>query len=85
VLRQKELELHQAQQALEDLRKLQVTKAREEYNYIQESSAMQELQLSKIARDLRKELEMEQLRDALRKLTKLYKDLKGPGATRELQ
>ncbi len=27
---------------------------------------------------------MEQLRDALRKLTEDYKDLKGPGATRKL-
>ena len=48
---------------------------------------IKELQLSKIARDLRKELQMEQLRvrDALRKLTEDYKDLKGHGATRELQ
>jgi hypothetical protein len=41
---------------------------------------MQELQLSKIARDLRKDLEMEQPRDSLRKLTKDYKSLQGPGA-----
>jgi hypothetical protein len=46
VLQQKEMELQQAQQALEDLRKLQVTKAREEYYDIQGSSAMQELQLT---------------------------------------
>ena len=46
---------------------------------------MQELQLSKIARDLRKELEMEQLRDSIRKLNEDYKSVQGPGATRELQ
>ncbi len=51
-------ELDEVQQALEDLRKLQVTKGREEYKSIQDHSAMQELQLSKITRDLRKELEM---------------------------
>ena len=73
------------QQALEDLRKLQLTKGREEYRTIQDSSAMQELQLSKITRDLRKELEMEQLRDSIRKLNEDYKSLQGPGATRELQ
>ena len=73
------------QQALADLRKLQDTKEREEYKSTQESSAIQELQLSKIARDLRKELEMEQLRDSIWKLTEDYKILQGPGATREQQ
>jgi hypothetical protein len=34
----------------------------------------------KIARDLRKDLEMEQLRDSLRKLAEDYKSLQGPGA-----
>ena len=78
-------ELEEVQQALEDLRKLQATNGRGEYKSIQDSSAMQELQLSKIARDLRKESEMEQLRDSLRKLNEDYKSLQGPGATRELQ
>ena len=82
VLREKESEL---QQALTDLRKLQATNEREEYKSTQESSAIQELQLCKIARDLRKELEMEQLRDSIRKLTEDYKILQGPGATRELR
>jgi hypothetical protein len=49
VLRQKEFELQQAQQALEDLRKLQVSKAPEECNDIQGSKAMQDQHLSKIA------------------------------------
>ena len=79
------LPFEELQQALADLRKLQATKEREEYNSTQESSVMQELQLSKIACDLRKELEMEQLRDSIRKLTEDYKILQGPGATREQQ
>jgi chromosome segregation ATPase len=78
-------ELEEVQQALKDLRKLQAINGRGEYNSIQDSSAMQELQLSKIARDLRKESEMEQLRDSLRKLNEDYKSLQGPSATRELQ
>ena len=78
-------ELDEVQQALEDLRKLQVTKGREEYKSIQDPSAMQELQLSKITRDLRKELEMDQLRDSIRKLNEDYKSIQESGATRELQ
>jgi hypothetical protein len=56
-----------------------------EYKSIQDPGAMQELQLSKIARDLWKELEMEQLRDSIRKLYEDYKSVQGPGATREQQ
>ena len=82
VLRQKEVEL---QQSLEELRKLQATKDREEHKSVQEPSAAQELQLAKMARDLRKELEMDQLRESIRKLTEDYKSLQGPGATRELR
>ena len=82
VLRQKELEL---QQSLEELRKLQATKEREEHKSVQDPSAAQELQLAKMARDLRKELEMDQLRESIRKLTEDYKSLQGPGATRELR
>ena len=69
------------QQALEDLRKLQATKECVEDKSIQDPGTMLELQLSKIARDLRKDLEMEQLRDSLRKLTEDYKSFQGPGAT----
>ena len=58
------------QQALADLRKLQVTKGREEYKSIQ---------------DLQKELEMDQLRESIRKLNEDYRSLQVPGATRELQ
>ena len=82
VLRQKEVEL---QQSLEELRKLQATKDREEHKSVQEPSAAQELQLAKMAQDLRKELEMDQLRESIRKLTEDYKSLQGPGATRELR
>ena len=82
VLRQKESEL---QQALEDLKKLQATKAREEYKGTQDSSSTQDLQLSKIACDLQKELEMEQLRDSLRKLNEDYKNLQGVSAAQGLQ
>jgi DNA repair exonuclease SbcCD ATPase subunit len=58
-----------------------------EYQNIQDPGArpVQELQLSKIARELRRDLEMEQLRDSLRKLTEDYKSLQGPGATRDMQ
>ena len=82
VLGQKVLEL---QQSLEELRKLQSSKEREEHKSVQEPSPAQELHLANIARDLRKELEMEQLRDSIRKLTEDYKSLQGPGATRELR
>jgi len=82
VLRQKEVEL---QQSLEELRKLQATKEREEHKSVQDSSAAQELQLAKMARDLRKELDMDQLRESIRKLTEDYKSLQGPGVTRELR
>ena len=58
------------QQALEDLRKLQLTKGREEYKSIQ---------------DLRKELEMDQLPDSIRKLKADYRSLQEPGSTPELQ
>ena len=78
-------EYEELQQALADLQKLQATKEREEYKSTQDSGVMQERQLSKIARDLRKELEMEQLRDSIRKLNEDYKSFQGPGATRELQ
>ena len=78
VLRQKEVEL---QQSLEELRKLQASKEREEHKSVQEHSAAQELQLAKMARDLRKELEMDQLRESIRKLTEDYKSLQGPGST----
>ena len=63
-------ELNEVQQAMEDLRKLQVTttKGREEYKSIQDPSVMQELQLSIIAQDMRWDLEMEQLRVSIRKL-----------------
>ena len=64
-------ELDEVQRAMEDLRKLQVTtKGREEYKSIQ---------------DLRKELEMDQLRDSIRKLNEDYRSLQAPGSTRELQ
>ena len=82
VLRQKEVEL---QQSLEELRKLQATKDREEHKRVQEPSAAQELQLAKMARDLWKELEMNQLRESIRKLTEDYKSLQGPVAIRELR
>ena len=73
-------EFEELQQALADLQKLQATKEREEYKSTQDSGVMQELQLSEIARDLRKELE-----DSIRKLNEDYKSVQGPGATRELQ
>ena len=38
-----------------------------------------------MARDLRKELEMDQLRESVRKITEEYKSLQGPGTTRELR
>ncbi len=86
VLRQKEVEL---QQSLGELRKLQATKERdslrEKHKSAQEPSAAQELQLAKMTRDLRKELEMDQLRESIRKLTEDYKSLQGPGVTRELR
>ena len=63
-------ELDEVQRAMEDLRKLQLTKGREEYKSIQ---------------DLRKELEMDQLRDSIRKLNEDYRSLQAPGSTRELQ
>ncbi len=66
VLRQKEFEL---QQSLEELRKRQASTECEEYKSVQEPRAAQELQLAKMARDLRKELEMDQLRESIRKLT----------------
>ena len=82
VLRQKELEL---QQSLEELRKLQASREREEHKSAQESSAAQELQLAKMARELRKELEMDQLRESIRKLTEDNKNPQGPGATWEMR
>ncbi len=63
-------ELDEVQRAMEDLRRLQVTKGREEYKSIQY---------------LRKELEMGQLRDSIRKLNEHYRSLQVPGSTRELQ
>ena len=72
VPRQKEVEL---QQSLEELWKLQATKDREEHKSVQEPSAAQELQLAKMARDLRKDLEMDQLRESNQKLTEDYKSL----------
>ena len=71
-------EYEELQQALADLQKLQATKEREEYKSTQDSGVMQELQLSKIARDLRKELEMEQLRDSIRKLNEDLRASKDP-------
>ena len=62
--------LDEAQRAVEDLRKLQLTKGREKYKSIQ---------------DLRKELEMDQLRDSIRKLNEDYRSLQAPGSTRELE
>ena len=61
------------------------TKDRKEHKSVQAPSAAQELQLAKMARDLRKELEMDQLRGSIRKRTEDYKSLQGPGATRELR
>ena len=62
------------QLSLEELRKLQATKDREEHKSVQEPSAAQELQLAKMAHDLRKELEMDQLRESIRKTTRVSKD-----------